>query len=85
MIVQKKVVLTLNFEPKTITSSSYDLASRTIDAMLKHYSIYSDIVYIGGDKEYLKRFLANLINQNELELDFEDDSMKFENDTDFSG
>jgi len=84
MNAQNKVVLTLKFEPKCVKSNSYDLASRTVEAMLKHYSIDSNIVYIGGNKEYLKRFLAYLIIQNDLELDFVDESMKLENDIDFS-
>lgn len=78
----EKVVLTIELEHRVKSSAAYGIASKSIEAMLRIKNIDPESVYIGGNKEFLIRYLANLITQFQFELT--DDTIRFKDDVDFS-
>jgi hypothetical protein len=78
----EKVVLTIEMTAAANSSSACGIARNSIEAMLKINNINSNIVYIGGEKEFLIRYLGNLITQFQFELT--DDTNRFREDIDFS-
>lgn len=76
-----KVVLTIELNPAVNSTSAYGIASKSIESMLKINNINSDIVYIGGEKEFLIRYLANLITL--LQFEIGDSTSRFVEDEDF--
>lgn len=77
----EKVVLTIELNPVFNSSPAYGIARKSIESMLKLNNTDSDIVYIGGEKEFIIRYLANLITQFQFEIT--DDTSKFRDDKDF--
>ncbi len=76
-----KVVLTIELNPAVKSSSAYGIASKSIEAMLKINNVESEIVYFGGEKEFLIRYLANLITLFQFEIT--DSTSSFIEDEDF--
>jgi hypothetical protein len=77
----EKVVLTIELNPAVNSSSAYGVASKSIEALLKLNNINSDLVYIGGKKDFLIRYLANLITLFQFEIT--DSTIRFVEDEDF--
>ena len=77
----EKVVLTIELNPAVNSSSAYGMASKSIEAILKLNNINSDVVYIGGKKEFLTRYIANLITLYQFEII--DSTCSFVEDVDF--
>jgi hypothetical protein len=78
----EKVVLTIELNPAVNSSSACGIARKSIESMLKLNNTDSDIVYIGGKKEFIIRYLANLITLYQFEI--VDDTGRFRHDEDFS-
>ena len=76
-----KVVLTIDLEPRVKSSAAFGMASKSIEAILKLNNVDSETVYIGGKKEFLIRYLANLITLFQFEITNSTNS--FVNDEDF--
>lgn len=76
-----KIVLTIELNPAVNSSAAYGIASKSIEAMLRINNVDPESVYIGGNKEFLIRYLANLITQFQFELT--DDTVRFKDDVDF--
>lgn len=79
-----KIVLTLNnnqVSNKQKRSSAYAFVERNLAFLIGEN--VPDIVYIGGDRDLLIRYLAHIINSSSFEIDVVDDTSKFTNDPDF--
>lgn len=77
----EKVVLTIELNPAVNSSAAYGMASKSIEAMLKINNLDSETVYFGGKKEFLIRYLANLITLFQFEIT--DSTSSFVDDEDF--
>lgn len=77
----EKVVLTIELNPAVNSSSACGIARKSIESMLKLNNTDADIVYIGGKKEFIIRYLANLITQFQFEI--VDSKCSFVEDVDF--
>ena len=63
---------------------SYDYISTFVEKILRNKNIITDRVFIGGDKEDLLAFLANIIwNYQFRDIHMEDDTEYYEDDSDF--
>lgn len=76
-----KIVLTIELNPALNSNGAYGIAKQSIESMLKINNLEAEIVYLGGKKEFLIRYLANLITVFQFEIT--DDTSKFLNDEDF--
>lgn len=79
-----KVVITLKNDQKmnkNKRSSAYTFVERKLSYLIGENN--ADILYIGGDRDLVIRYIAHLINTSSFEVDVVDDTLKFIDDPDF--
>ncbi len=79
-----KVVITLKNDQVSIKqkrSSAFVFVERNLRYLIGENN--AEILYIGGDRNLVIRYIAHLINTSSFEVDVVDDTLKFIGDPDF--